>query len=92
MSKRIFSSMDFSFRLPLRPEHELTPSRPSAIDRPFRQENCGLDAPDFPKALSTTYFGAHPFRKPQRALAAVECRQHLILPSSGLTSNQSNLI
>jgi len=85
--------MDFSFRLPLRPEqNELTPSWPSAIDRPFPQENCGLGALDLPKVLSTTYFGAHPFRKPQRALAAVECRQHLILPSSGLTSNQSNLI
>ncbi|MBX5246785.1 MULTISPECIES: hypothetical protein [unclassified Rhizobium] len=92
MSKRIFSSMDFSFRLPLRPGAR-TDTIAAIRDRSaFSSGKLRVGCPDFPKALSATYFGVHPFRKPQRALAAVECRQHLILPSSGLTSNQSNLI
>ncbi|MBX4896892.1 MULTISPECIES: hypothetical protein [Rhizobium] len=91
MSKRIVSSTE----LPAAAAAGQKPPPAFAAIRDRSGSSSGklrVDAPRVRKARFITKFETHPFRKPERALAAVECRQHPNLPSSGLTSNQSNLI
>jgi len=68
----------------------LLPSRPSAIGFSLFQENCGRCAVR-PTGRSITLMARILFRKSisifgNYALAAVDCRQHLNLPGSGLPS------